>query len=68
MRLRGLCVCRSEVIGLKEESSSVQSLKEEFTQRIADTERKAQLACKERDIAKTVKHKLRTITLPNNQF
>lgn len=61
-------MCRSEVIGLKEESSSVQSLKEEFTQRIADTERKAQLACKERDIAKTVKHKLRTITLPNNQF
>lgn len=61
-------LCCSEVIGLKEESSSVQSLKEEFTQRIADTERKAQLACKERDIAKTVKHKLRTITLPNNQF
>ncbi|XP_013988874.1 TATA element modulatory factor isoform X1 [Salmo salar] len=43
---------KDEVIGLKEESSSVQSLKEEFTQRIADTERKAQLACKERDIAK----------------
>uniref|UniRef100_A0A7N8XA06 TATA element modulatory factor 1 n=1 Tax=Mastacembelus armatus TaxID=205130 RepID=A0A7N8XA06_9TELE len=37
---------------LKEESSTVQSLKEEFTQRIADAERKAQLACKERDIAK----------------
>uniref|UniRef100_A0A671V756 TATA element modulatory factor 1 n=1 Tax=Sparus aurata TaxID=8175 RepID=A0A671V756_SPAAU len=37
---------------LKEESSTVQSLKDEFTQRIADTERKAQLACKERDIAK----------------
>uniref|UniRef100_A0AAZ3P9E7 TATA element modulatory factor 1 TATA binding domain-containing protein n=1 Tax=Oncorhynchus tshawytscha TaxID=74940 RepID=A0AAZ3P9E7_ONCTS len=45
-------VTHLEVIGLKEESSSVQSLKEEFTQRIADTERKAQLACKERDIAK----------------
>lgn len=44
----------SEVISLKEESSTVQSLKEEFTQRIADTERKAQLACKERDIAKKV--------------
>ncbi|KAI4882581.1 hypothetical protein NFI96_022170 [Prochilodus magdalenae] len=43
---------KDEVIGLKEESSSVQSLKDEFTQRIADAERKAQLACKERDIAK----------------
>ncbi|KAM6980844.1 TATA element modulatory factor [Aplochiton taeniatus] len=43
---------KDEVIGLKEESSTVQSLKEEFTQRIAETERKAQLACKERDIAK----------------
>uniref|UniRef100_A0A8C7GNG7 TATA element modulatory factor 1 n=1 Tax=Oncorhynchus kisutch TaxID=8019 RepID=A0A8C7GNG7_ONCKI len=53
--LRSLCVCHSEVIGLTEESSSVQSLKEEFTQSIADTERKAQLACKERDIAKKVK-------------
>uniref|UniRef100_A0A8C5FZZ9 TATA element modulatory factor 1 TATA binding domain-containing protein n=1 Tax=Gouania willdenowi TaxID=441366 RepID=A0A8C5FZZ9_GOUWI len=37
---------------LKEESTSVHSLKDEFTQRIADAERKAQLACKERDIAK----------------
>lgn len=44
----------SEMISLKEESSSVQSLKDEFTQRIADAERKAQLACKERDIAKKV--------------
>ncbi|CAL9705034.1 unnamed protein product [Knipowitschia caucasica] len=43
---------KDEVLGLKEESSTVQSLKDEFTQRIADTERKAQLACKERDIAK----------------
>lgn len=42
------------MISLKEESSTVQSLKEEFTQRIADAERKAQLACKERDIAKKV--------------
>lgn len=44
----------SEILTLKAESSTVQSLKEEFTQRIADTERKAQLACKERDIAKKV--------------
>uniref|UniRef100_A0A671V5Q7 TATA element modulatory factor 1 n=1 Tax=Sparus aurata TaxID=8175 RepID=A0A671V5Q7_SPAAU len=43
---------KDEVVSLKEESSTVQSLKDEFTQRIADTERKAQLACKERDIAK----------------
>lgn len=43
---------KDEVINLKEESSTVQSLKDEFTQRIADAERKAQLACKERDIAK----------------
>uniref|UniRef100_A0A3P9PY75 TATA element modulatory factor 1 n=1 Tax=Poecilia reticulata TaxID=8081 RepID=A0A3P9PY75_POERE len=41
-----------EVMSLKEESSTVQSLKDEFTQRIADAERKAQLACKERDIAR----------------
>uniref|UniRef100_A0A8C5DCJ2 TATA element modulatory factor 1 TATA binding domain-containing protein n=1 Tax=Gouania willdenowi TaxID=441366 RepID=A0A8C5DCJ2_GOUWI len=40
------------LISLKEESTSVHSLKDEFTQRIADAERKAQLACKERDIAK----------------
>ncbi|KAM6927806.1 TATA element modulatory factor [Xenentodon cancila] len=43
---------KDEVLNLKEESSVVQSLKDEFTQRIADAERKAQLACKERDIAK----------------
>uniref|UniRef100_A0A665U2T9 TATA element modulatory factor 1 TATA binding domain-containing protein n=1 Tax=Echeneis naucrates TaxID=173247 RepID=A0A665U2T9_ECHNA len=43
---------KDEVISLKEETSTVQSLKDEFTQRIADSERKAQLACKERDIAK----------------
>lgn len=42
------------MVSLKEESSTVQSLKDEFTQRIADAERKAQLACKERDIAKKV--------------
>lgn len=44
----------SEILSLKAESSTVQSLKDEFTQRIADAERKAQLACKERDIAKKV--------------
>ncbi|XP_008407798.1 TATA element modulatory factor [Poecilia reticulata] len=43
---------KDEVMSLKEESSTVQSLKDEFTQRIADAERKAQLACKERDIAR----------------
>uniref|UniRef100_A0A674NGC6 TATA element modulatory factor 1 n=1 Tax=Takifugu rubripes TaxID=31033 RepID=A0A674NGC6_TAKRU len=43
---------KDEILSLKAESSTVQSLKDEFTQRIADTERKAQLACKERDIAK----------------
>ncbi|KAI1890959.1 hypothetical protein AGOR_G00158950 [Albula goreensis] len=43
---------KDEIISLKEESSTVQSLKEEFTQRIAEAERKAQLACKERDITK----------------
>uniref|UniRef100_A0A8D0CX61 TATA element modulatory factor 1 n=1 Tax=Sander lucioperca TaxID=283035 RepID=A0A8D0CX61_SANLU len=43
---------KDEVISLKEESCTVQSLQDEFTQRIADAERKAQLACKERDIAK----------------
>lgn len=47
-------VFRSEMISLKEGSSSVHSLKDEFTQRIAEAERKAQLACKERDIAKKV--------------
>uniref|UniRef100_A0A3Q3VSJ2 TATA element modulatory factor 1 TATA binding domain-containing protein n=1 Tax=Mola mola TaxID=94237 RepID=A0A3Q3VSJ2_MOLML len=41
-----------ELQKVAEESSTVQSLKDEFTQRIADAERKAQLACKERDIAK----------------
>ncbi|KAM8914739.1 TATA element modulatory factor [Spinachia spinachia] len=43
---------KDEVISLKEESLMVPSLQNEFTQRIADAERKAQLACKERDIAK----------------
>lgn len=49
-----ILVFHSEMISLKEESSTVQSLKDEFTQRIAEVERKAQLACKERDIAKKV--------------
>lgn len=39
---------------MKEESSSLSSLKEEFAQRIADAEKKLQLACKERDAAKKV--------------
>uniref|UniRef100_A0AAY5EGB7 TATA element modulatory factor 1 TATA binding domain-containing protein n=1 Tax=Electrophorus electricus TaxID=8005 RepID=A0AAY5EGB7_ELEEL len=43
---------RDEVIRQKEENTSVRSLKDEFTERIAEAERKAQLACKERDIAK----------------
>ncbi|XP_051967853.1 TATA element modulatory factor-like isoform X2 [Xyrauchen texanus] len=43
---------KDEMISLKEESSTVQSLKYEFTQCIAEAERKAQLCCKERDIAK----------------
>ena len=58
------------MISLKEESSTVQSLKDEFTQRIADTERKAQLACKERDIAKKVTQILRLyfLHLPSNKL
>lgn len=40
---------------MKEESSSLSSLKEEFAQRIADAEKKLQLACKERDAAKKVR-------------
>lgn len=52
--LKLICLSFSEILSLKAESSTVQSLKDEFTQRIADAERKAQLACKERDIAKKV--------------
>ena len=55
--------CGSEVVSLKDESSSVQSLKDEFNQRIADAERKAQLACQERDIAKKVTPKPTTTHL-----
>ncbi|XP_062401884.1 TATA element modulatory factor isoform X2 [Sardina pilchardus] len=43
---------KDEIIGLREETTTVQSLQDEFTHRIAEAERKAQLACKERDIAK----------------
>lgn len=43
---------KDEMFRVKEESSSISSLKDEFTQRIAEAERKAQLACKERDTAK----------------
>ncbi|KAH0630260.1 hypothetical protein JD844_013077 [Phrynosoma platyrhinos] len=43
---------RSEIFKMKEENSSISSLKAEFAQRIADAEKKVQLACKERDAAK----------------
>nr|XP_044991879.1 TATA element modulatory factor [Jaculus jaculus] len=43
---------KDEMFRVKEESSSISSLKDEFTQRIADAEKKVQLACKERDAAK----------------
>ncbi|XP_040850724.1 TATA element modulatory factor isoform X1 [Ochotona curzoniae] len=43
---------KDEVFRVKEESSSISSLKDEFTQRIAEAEKKVQLACKERDAAK----------------
>ncbi|NXM89902.1 TMF1 factor, partial [Oenanthe oenanthe] len=53
---------KDEMFRMKEESSSLSSLKEEFAQRIADAEKKLQLACKERDAAKkevkTVKEEL----------
>ncbi|XP_010150667.1 PREDICTED: TATA element modulatory factor, partial [Eurypyga helias] len=55
---------KDEMFRIKEESSSLSSLKEEFAQRIADAEKKLQLACKERDAAKkevkTVKEELAT--------
>ncbi|NWU60375.1 TMF1 factor, partial [Pterocles burchelli] len=55
---------KDEMFRMKEESSSLSSLKEEFAQRIADAEKKLQLACKERDAAKkevkTVKDELAT--------
>ncbi|XP_075690130.1 TATA element modulatory factor [Rhinoderma darwinii] len=43
---------RDELVRVKEESSSVSLLKDEFTYRIAEAERRAQQACKERDTAK----------------
>ncbi|NXF91573.1 TMF1 factor, partial [Eubucco bourcierii] len=55
---------KDEMFRMKEESSSLSSLKEEFAQRIADAEKKLQVACKERDAAKkevkTVKEELAT--------
>ncbi|XP_007944249.1 TATA element modulatory factor [Orycteropus afer afer] len=43
---------KDEMFRVKEERSSISSLKDEFTQRIAEAEKKVQLACKERDAAK----------------
>ncbi|XP_018410933.1 PREDICTED: TATA element modulatory factor isoform X1 [Nanorana parkeri] len=55
---------RDELVRVKEESHSISLLKDEFTHRIAEAERRAQLACKERDTAKkevkTVKEELAT--------
>ncbi|CAI9602611.1 unnamed protein product [Staurois parvus] len=55
---------RDELVRVKEESSSISLLKDEFTHRIAEAERRAQLACKERDTAKkevkSVKEELAT--------
>ncbi|XP_067854980.1 TATA element modulatory factor isoform X2 [Heptranchias perlo] len=49
---------KDEMIRLKEESTSISSIKDEFTQRIAESEKKAQLACKERD---NIKKELKTM-------
>ncbi|XP_075430400.1 TATA element modulatory factor isoform X1 [Ascaphus truei] len=43
---------KDEMIRVQEESNSISSLREEFTHRIAEAERRAQVACKERDAAK----------------
>ncbi|XP_036037205.1 TATA element modulatory factor isoform X2 [Onychomys torridus] len=55
---------KDEMFRVNEESSSISSLKDEFTQRIAEAEKKVQLACKERDAAKkevkTIKEELAT--------
>ncbi|XP_067907649.1 TATA element modulatory factor isoform X2 [Heterodontus francisci] len=48
---------KDEMIRLKEESNSISSIKDEFAQRIAESEKKAQLACKERD---NIKKELKT--------
>ncbi|KAJ7317044.1 hypothetical protein JRQ81_003206 [Phrynocephalus forsythii] len=45
---------KDEIYKMKDENSSISSLKEEFAQRIADAEKKVQVACKERDAAKKV--------------
>ncbi|XP_029456926.1 TATA element modulatory factor [Rhinatrema bivittatum] len=61
-----------EMFRLKEESSSILLLREEFTQRIAEAEKKVQLACKDRDAAKkevkTVKEELATRLNSNETF
>ncbi|XP_041047222.1 TATA element modulatory factor [Carcharodon carcharias] len=49
---------KDEMIRLKEESNSIPSIKDEFTQRIAESEKKVQLACKERD---NIKKELKTM-------
>ncbi|XP_060691667.1 TATA element modulatory factor isoform X2 [Hemiscyllium ocellatum] len=49
---------QDEMIRLKEESNSIAAIKDEFTQRIAESEKKAQLACKERD---NIKKELKTM-------
>ncbi|XP_024412397.2 TATA element modulatory factor [Desmodus rotundus] len=55
---------KDEMFRVKEESSNISALKDEFTQRIAEAEKKVQLACKERDAAKkeikSVKEELAT--------
>ncbi|CAH2312949.1 Hypothetical predicted protein [Pelobates cultripes] len=55
---------KDEMVSVKEECSSVSVLKDEFTHRIAEAEKRAQLACKERDLAKkeakTMKEELAT--------
>uniref|UniRef100_A0A5F8GR24 TATA element modulatory factor 1 n=1 Tax=Monodelphis domestica TaxID=13616 RepID=A0A5F8GR24_MONDO len=55
---------KDEMFRVKKESKSISSLKDEFTQRIAEAEKKVQLACKERDTAKkevkTIKEELAT--------
>ncbi|XP_007893394.2 TATA element modulatory factor [Callorhinchus milii] len=43
---------KDEMIGLKEETNGISPIKEEFTNRIAESEKKAQVACKERDNVK----------------
>ncbi|XP_005383870.1 PREDICTED: TATA element modulatory factor [Chinchilla lanigera] len=61
---------KDEMFRVKQESSSISSLKDEFTQRIAEAEKKVQLACKERDAAKkeikTIKEEL-AIRLNNSE-